>query len=609
MRQLTHKEIATLVVYGCSADDWKNIEVNDNFLPDFVSNVHFSGKNYIGQFEKVFKLSGGIVKHSGIFNCHLHNVSVGDDVYINNIHNYIANYQIENEVFIENCDAIFVSGKTAFGNGTKVAVVNESGCRAIPMFEKLSASLAYMLAFYRNRTKFIAETERLVDDFASKQSSETGKIGKNAEIVNCGKIINVKIHKNVELQAVTKLANGTVGENCFVGEGVQASDFIFCSGAKVNEAANVERCFVGEGTQIDKGFSATDSAFFANCQMLNGEAVSVFAAPYTVSHHKSTLLIAGYFAFCNAGSAANQSNHLYKLGAVHQGITERGVKLASNSYIVFPAHIGAFTTVLGTHKSHPDIADFPFSYLIENDGESWLVPAAGLRSAGTLRDAQKWQKRDLRTATQPLDLINFELFNPYTIGKILTAIERLQLLCEQEVIDYKNVKISKLAAEKAIETYTNAVYLFIENKISKINEVKNSTTDDWFDLAGLAASQTTIENLISKVENGKFSLEDIQNQFIAIYNNYEKNCMEWTVGLLEKLQGKKINNFTEKDIENLQKLSSNSRKSLYQTWLKDAEKEFNVNAQIGYFSGDFDCVRGRFDENGFVNELKKQCVQ
>ena len=40
--------------------------------------------------------------------------------------------------------------------------------------------------------------------------------------------------------------------------------------------------------------------------------------PYTVSHHKSSLLIAGMFSFFNAGSGSNQSNHLFKSGAVHQ---------------------------------------------------------------------------------------------------------------------------------------------------------------------------------------------------------------------------------------------------------------------------------------------------
>ena len=62
---------------------------------------------------------------------------------------------------------------------------------------------------------------------------------------------------------------------------------------------------------MDKHYSAEHSVFFANSQGFNGEACSIFAGPYTVTHHKSTLLIAGMFSFMNAGSGSNQSNHMY----------------------------------------------------------------------------------------------------------------------------------------------------------------------------------------------------------------------------------------------------------------------------------------------------------
>ena len=83
----------------------------------------------------------------------------------------------------------------------------------------------------------------------------------------------------------------------------------------------LRRCFVGEGVVIENGFSAENSLFFANSHLNHGEACAVFAGPYTVSHHRSTLLIAGYFSFFNAGSGANQSNHMYKSGPDIRGFT------------------------------------------------------------------------------------------------------------------------------------------------------------------------------------------------------------------------------------------------------------------------------------------------
>ena len=66
-----------------------------------------------------------------------------------------------------------------------------------------------------------------------------------------------------------------------MGTGVQCNDFIIQSGTSVTDAAMISRCFVGQGCIIGKQFSAMDSLFFANCQGLHGEAVSIFAGPYT----------------------------------------------------------------------------------------------------------------------------------------------------------------------------------------------------------------------------------------------------------------------------------------------------------------------------------------
>ena len=81
-RQLSEKEKATLVVYGCSAENWNDVEVAENFSAKYISNVHFSGKIKLGVYEHVFELDGGLKKHSGINNCWLHNCIVGNHVYI-----------------------------------------------------------------------------------------------------------------------------------------------------------------------------------------------------------------------------------------------------------------------------------------------------------------------------------------------------------------------------------------------------------------------------------------------------------------------------------------------------------------------------------------------
>jgi hypothetical protein len=111
-----------------------------------------------------------------------------------------------------------------------------------------------------------------------------------------------------------------------VGSGVVAHDFIIAESSKVDGGAILGRTFVGQGCLVGRQYSAENSLFFANSEAFHGEACSVFGGPYTVSHHKSSLLIAGLFSFYNAGSGTNQSNHMYKLGPVHEGKLERGCK-------------------------------------------------------------------------------------------------------------------------------------------------------------------------------------------------------------------------------------------------------------------------------------------
>ena len=81
---------------------------------------------------------------------------------------------------------------------------------------------------------------------------------------------------------------------------------------------------------------------------------------------------------------------------------------------------------MGRHVNHPDTSGMPFSYLIEHGNRSYLVPGANLKSVGTIRDAQKWPKRDKRTDPDKLDCINFNLLSPYTIQKMLQGIDTLQ---------------------------------------------------------------------------------------------------------------------------------------------------------------------------------------
>jgi len=635
-RSLTAQEIAQLEATGCSATNWADVEVAQDFEAQYVHHTRFSGHNKIGAFHREIELPGGLKIHSGIYNATLHNVEVGDDCHLYNIHNYIANYRIGNNTCIENVNAILVDGKTTFGNGVRVPVMNEGGGREIPIFNELSASLAYILTLYRHRPKMIHQLEKMIDAYAEAQASEVGYIGDNVRILNCGSIKNVHIGDCAELIGVSRLKNGTVNSNeaapVRLGSGVKCMDFIISSGVEIGDSTLVDKCFVGQGTIFDKHYSAGESLFFSNCQGMHGEACAIFAGPYTVTHHKSTLLIAGMFSFMNAGSGSNQSNHMYKLGPIHQGVAERGSKTTSDSYLLWPSKIGAFSLVMGRHTHHADTSELPFSYLIENQSESYLVPGANLRTVGTIRDAQKWPKRDNRKDPNKLDQINFNLLSPYTVQKMWRGREVLNELValsgeNTEVYGYRNCKIRNSSLRHGLELYTIGIQKFLGNSlISRLGKAEWHTMDElrkvlqpdsavgsgaWVDLAGLIAPRTEVTRLDEDIEAGKLTLKEIQERLVTIHANYYSYEWTWALEHLEQVWGCKLKDVTLEQIKRSVTEWKDAVVGLDKMVYNDARKEFDLNSQTGFgvdgdrsqAKADFEEVRGSFESNSFVKAV------
>ena len=635
-RKLTEREIAQLESQGCSAENWAEVEVAEAFDAQYVRNTRFSGHNRIGVFRRQIEMPGGLKVHSGIYNATLHNVEVGDDAHLYNIHNYIANYRIGRETCIENVNAILVDGKTTFGNGVRVPVMNEGGGREIPIFNELSASLAYILTLYRHRPKMIHEVERLIDEYAERQASEVGYIGDHVRILNCGSIKNVKVGDFAELVGVSRLKNGTVNSNehapVRLGSGVKCVNFIIASGVEIGDSTLVDKCFVGQGCVFDKHYSAGESLFFSNCQGMHGEACAIFAGPYTVTHHKSTLLIAGMFSFLNAGSGSNQSNHMYKLGPIHQGVAERGAKTTSDSYLLWPSKIGAFSLVMGRHTHHADTSELPFSYLIENNSESYLVPGANLRTVGTIRDAQKWPKRDNRKDPHKIDQINFNLLSPYTVQKMWRGREvlnELQALSGEntDVYGYRNCKIRNSSLRHGRELYTIGIQKFLGNSLISRLEQKEWHTlaeiraalrpdsrvglGDWVDLAGLIAPKSEVSVLLDDIEKGHMTLEDIQARLVEMHANYYSYEWTWALDKLEQVWGCSVEEVSLEQIRMTVNQWLEAVVNLDRMVYNDARKEFDLNSQTGFgvdgdreqAEADFEEVRGSFESNSFVKAV------
>ncbi len=632
-RVLNAGEIAQLEKQNCYAQDWQSVWVGDNFSPDKVLQTSFFGDVYLAGWTADYVEADGYRHQTGLRNVHICNSSVGLNCAISDL-GRIENTELRENVILDQVHFLGVTKHTAFGNGTVLETLNEGGGRELMIFADLDAQLAYLLVQYQHDENLQKKLRQLISEKIPHYALDRGIVGEATKITRCNTIENVIIGSECRINGAAYLSNGTIlsekTASTMIGAEVIAKDFIIQHGSKITDGAVLDKCFVGQNVKIGKQYSAENCAFFANSEAFHGEGVALFAGPYTVTHHKSTLLIAAQFSFFNAGSGTNQSNHMYKLGPLHQGILDRGAKTGSFSYLLFPSHVGAFSVVTGKHSNNFDGSDFPFSYITDEGGKSMLTPAMNLFTVGTRRDSDKWPKRDGRHGTIKYDRLHFSLFNPYTIGRVLKGQAVLRSLGENkksEWVSCQGLSIKRLLLKTTAKYYEIAVKVFIGDMLSQMLEksggfaqlkalpIDESAFGQWRDLLGMFAPETKVEMMLKEIGDGKLnSLEAIKERLDEFFESYEADAWSWTTELISQRLQKPWTEVIADELIAILKDWQINRVKLNNMILKDAEKEFDQNSRIGFgVDGDeavrdmdFEAIRGTFDNNSFVKALRKE---
>ncbi len=499
-------QIEVLERQGCSADDWTLIRFSPDVDLRKIRNVVFGGEVTVEGGARLLNIPGG-----------LHNCRIGADAVVENV----ARVDFEEEA--------------PCGVGISIAALDETGSRPVRAYPGLSSQVATLMARVPNwlESRLSATIQEFLDTRIPPH-----EIGDRAVVRDCGALRNVSVGKEVKIEGASRLVNGSIFNNAapgkgmaYVGSGVDAENFII-EDAKVDSGVVLRNCYVGQGVQIEKGFTAHDSLFFANCTFENGEACALLAGPYSVSMHKGSLLIGCQTSFMNAGSSTNQSNHMYKLGPVHWGVLERGVKTSSGAYIMLGAKIGAFSMIMGQHKTHPDSSEFPFSYLFGDErGATVVVPGAMLRSCGLMRDEKKWPSRDRRQRRKMHlnDRIIFGVLNPYTVDSMLNAIDVISELLSHPADDdlfvrYKGMKFTRAALERAKFLYTAAIYKYLSIVLpeGKFPESDSKAPEEWVDLGGQIIPRSTLTKALATD-----SIEETEAILEAAYENYAQLERQW----------------------------------------------------------------------------------
>ena len=630
-RKLKKNEIQFLKSQGCISQSWDKILIKNVDL-NRIKDVSFHGKIKIKELNGNVSYHNKVKVEASITRATLIDVVINGNVYINNVGRLIANYEIEDGVIIENAGAIYMEGESSFGNGVETSPIMEGNGRSVKIFNRLNSHIAYIVAMYRHNFIMREKINKIIDDYSSSKISKFGLIKKHAKIINARLIKNAHIDPYTTIENTDEINNTTIISTkespSYIGTSVILKDCIVLKGAHIVDGTVIKKAFIGEGVKLGRQFSCEDSLLFANCEGEHGEMFSIFAGPYTVTHHKATLLIASHFSFFNAGSGTNQSNHMYKLGPYHHGFMERGCKTGSNSYILWPSRIGAFSTVIGAHYDNVDSSDFPFSYITEHGyHQTRLIPALNLFGVGLTRDENKWIERDRRTGDKK-DLIIFEVFSPYTVSKMINA-EKILKEIKNDIKDgkddfvvYKNMIIKISSLDKYSQRYSIAIDLYLCGKLldfikdcKNINDIiKNLNCEkiysDWVDAGGLICAKERLDNIIKDIENNKIKdIENILKAFENLYNNYYADEKSWVIDIIKKRYS--IKNVDKEIIIKILKEYISLLKTSYDILYRDAEKEYDISKMVScgiddknVMEEDFKAIRGTVEDNAFVVKYK-----
>ena len=591
-RSLTFEEIEILESNSCWAEDWSRVEVaEDGFQAKFFHRVMFYGDVQLGSVQKEVEITKGFVKHSGINDATLRNVTVGNDCLIEKVGNYINNYTIGDDCLISNISVMETTEGATYGEGNLISVLNEVGDGNVIFFHDLNSQFAAFMVKHFNDKDLKNAIRRLVKEEIARTNPERGTIGNNVKIVNTREITNTVIQDDCEISGASRLSDCTILSSeyasVYIGTGVICENSIISDGSSIVNSVKMQDCFVGEACQISNGFTASQSVFFANSFMSNGEACAAFCGPFCASHHKSSLLIGGMFSFYNAGSGTNFSNHAYNMGPMHWGILERGTKTASGSYLLMPATIGTFSVCFGKLMHHPNTTALPFSYLIAEADKMYLVPGRNITTVGLYRDIRKWPKRDMRPQQTQKSIVNFDWLSPYSVGEILQGkkiLENLRQASGDNVssYNYHEYVINATSLRKGIKYYDIALRIYMGAVLKRAHKWgffgKPQTEiglGRWDDLSGLLLPVSEERRLIEDIKSGSLeTIEEVVNRFREINENYRIYQWAWTYRMILEYYG--INEISSEDDARIKQDYIEARRAWIAEIKKDAEKEFEM---------------------------------
>ena len=262
-----------------------------------------------------------------------------------------------------------------------------------------------------------------------------------------------------------------------------------------------------------------------------------------------------------------------------------------------------------------------------------------LFSVGTVRDGEKWPKRDNRRAPQKRDLIIFDVFSPYTVEKMRRGRDQLLALSEstpkeKAFVSYGGLQLNRLLLRKGAKYYSMAISRYLNEKVcshlmdalaaskdwktataSLKPELKLKKSEEWTDLSGLLTARERVAALELRVADGALSsYDEVLHELQSMYDAYRADEWQYIYETFAKEYSVHLESITKEQAIAAVEEWQTAATSLHSMIIEDSKREFGSSAKIGYGlyesdedrKQDFLVVRGSSETNSVVQKLVKE---
>ena len=211
-----------------------------------------------------------------------------------------------------------------------------------------------------------------------------------------------------------------------------------------------------------------------------------------------------------------------------------------------------------------------------------LLPAMALTSYGTVRDTEKWQKRDKRTLKR--DNIHFDEFNPFLTGRMLRGVDALTRMKERDPeaksFTYNRTTIKASMLERGIKLYNSAIAASLGVMLSKGDFSKEiADGSEWIDVAGEYMPLSVVESIMRRVAAGELSLEQIDECFDAVMEHYRDMSAAYAYDILSSLYGHPLD---AEEVASAIVRSESIIASMRATTDADRRRDSGMDMMVGY---------------------------